>query len=753
VDLTATNGALDAATSVTAINLSGAGGTNQLVANGAGGNITLANIGDSGTPAGLVIDGDQTVTVKDIILDGGGTNAISILANQDGTGGQSFDQTAGTAISTNNDTAAAVSITVSGNAGTAHANLESVSAGTTNGRVTVTVSSGQILDLDNDATAEITAAEALLIATHGIETAAANPLQLSVIRADINNSIAGSIFVTDIGTGAGLILTDLGGPNANAVSGVGGGGEIRASSPLTVSGNAITSGSMTYTAANSGVGDNLTVNNNSKVQDTTGTLTLNAGDDLNLNSGTTVESTLLVTLNFGTGNGGGQGDLAGTITSSSEVQVNAGDGGDTLNIFQSARLPDGPGLVFEGNAGNDATNVYFDSTHPHLNLAIHGGGGDADALGINATAGDDVYTIKDFDQTSSWKQLGGASYFTIIKNYATLENMTVSTTTGSDAVTFEAHTAPTGLRKVTVNGGGDSTLDGFKVVGTSATHVLTPAEVSAVSPSGVVFDDTVIVDDVGLGSGLANGSIPSFEVAGLGRLQLIGRAGNNKLVNNTGVKSFLVAEGGRDLLASGTNADYLVGGGGKDWLWGGAGADFFLPDYAYTAPGTPDTATKPYGSVTPVGGNKNGDQVDGDRGFYDAANTLNVRKGGIDTAAYSGVDSLRRVEVVNGKGGRITPSMWLKLIRINAKAVAKSIKAMLESDIVKPFPKGPDPQPAMRASQSWASIAAVAASGPSAATASAPAKGPVQGPQREVDAALMAFLASDFPSGTFRRKK
>jgi hypothetical protein len=315
------------------------------------------------------------------------------------------------------------------------------------------------------------------------------------------------------------------------------------------------------------------------------------------------------------------------------------------------------------------------------------------------------------------------------------------------------------LKKVSVDGGGDKPLDGFKVVGTNASHWLTQKEQNATDRRDVKFDDTIIVDKAA--SGRVYGSIPSFGVQNIRRLQLFANngksqdQGNNRLVNNTGVPSFLVGGAGRDLLAGGTNNDYLIGGAGKDWLWGNRppegkknGSDILLPDHAYTPPADPDAAVKPYGSLWVVNGDKgdSGDQLDGDRAYADGAGALKQRDGGdIDKAVYSGLDTLARIEQWNGKGGRLQTSMWLRANFLSPTQRDKLLKEILEADLVKPFPKGPNPQPA--------AVPALVRSASAAPSAPAATKGAAPGPQPEYAAALMSVLASDFPTTPFARDK
>ena len=134
VDLTAGNGDLSLESGVTLIDLSGAGGTNRFIANdtdsSGDGNISLGPVSDSGTPMALEVDADNAASIDSITVQ----STISIFANQDFTGAQGFSQASGTSITTTDDTASAVSITVNSlMGGTGGAALGTISAGTTAG--------------------------------------------------------------------------------------------------------------------------------------------------------------------------------------------------------------------------------------------------------------------------------------------------------------------------------------------------------------------------------------------------------------------------------------------------------------------------------------------------------------------------------------------------------------------------------------------------------------------------------------------
>jgi hypothetical protein len=89
--------------------------------------------------------------------------------------------------------------------------------------------------------------------------------------------------------------------------------------------------------------------------------------------------------------------------------------------------------------------------------------------------------------------------------------------------------------------------------------------------------------------------------------------------------------------------------------------------------------------------------------------------------------------------------MWLRANFLSPTQRDRLLKEILEADLVKPFPKGPNPQPA--------AVPALVRSASAAPSAPAATKGAAPGPQPEYAAALMSVLASDFPTTPFARDK
>ncbi|MGE0757563.1 MAG: autotransporter-associated beta strand repeat-containing protein, partial [Pirellulaceae bacterium] len=232
------------------------------------------------------------------------------------------------------------------------------------GNATLVLLAGSLVDAD--ATDDVVAGDLILESVAGIGTSAAQPLQVRVTRADITNTTSASIFIHD--TNGGLVLADLD-SSGRAVSGSGGAGEIRASSPLTINSDAITTGGMTYSAGDSAAtGDDLLLTSGATVRDTAGALTLQAGDRVTLDPGTTTRAFSLLTIRGDVANADA---VAGTIvrlggslvSDSAGISVIGGSGDDQFIVDSNA-----------GGANDGGTAAVLQSS------AVFSFGGGADTL-------------------------------------------------------------------------------------------------------------------------------------------------------------------------------------------------------------------------------------------------------------------------------------------------------------------------------------------------------------------------------------
>ncbi len=258
--------------------------------------------------------------------------------------------------------------------------INRVETGSASGTVDLEAN-GTITNALIDGTPDVEGHQVTLQAVGGVGGGSmASPLEINANQADVYNATGGAIHILD--TAGGLELTDLGGPDANAVSGVGGGGEIRASSPLTISSDAITSGGMTYTAADTvAAGDDLTVNTGVTVQDTTAQLTFNGGDDVTISPGSTLDAATILTINGDTGGAvdaaGSTLNLGGAMTSgSNDIRVNGDVNDDVFNISDVTT----PSVE---NIQNDIT-ITAGGGNDDLNLD-DSGDGTADIVGVTPT--------------------------------------------------------------------------------------------------------------------------------------------------------------------------------------------------------------------------------------------------------------------------------------------------------------------------------------------------------------------------------
>ena len=305
-----------------------------------------------------------------------------------------------------------------------------------------------------------------------------------------------------------------------------------------------------------------TINVNGVEVSTKGEVTLKAGDEINLDKDSTVSGEGGVELNIGfekDAPGGGTGSVLGTIQSVDRtVEVNGGNGKDSLTVdLDTAKLL-ARGLKFDGGGGDDDT------------LLIK--------AGDLANAADDLVCINDTVGRISWQiDLPGVDpvYF----KYENTETLELETKGGDDQVSFSMDA----VRKTNLklNGGADSgaadaLLDGLRVMGTNG-------------------DDDVVVGTSGSGR--------RFEIDEVESLQIFGQAGNDTVLNETDVPSLISGHDGDDTLTGGGGDDVIFGGGGRDSILAGAGDDYIFPDHQFGV----DAASCPLIIV-------NGEFVDGQSG-------------------------------------------------------------------------------------------------------------------------------------------
>ena len=339
------------------------------------------------------------------------------------------------------------------------------------GPANVTLKSGGAIT-DGDGSVDFVANQLLVEGTGNVGTAGV-PLHTNVAVLDVYNSASGGIYITD--TAGGLNLSNIaGGISANAVGGVGGGGQIRANSPLTISSNAITSGGMTYTAGDSIAltGDKLDISAGVTVRDTTAGLVLAGGDAVNVLAGATVNAATMLTINVDpvAGDPDASGgtvtiDPTASIITTTGTTANGGNHPDTFNLPPTSTTSysvNGGAPAFYTAPGDtldyrSATNATLTITGPGAGTISKGGVQDVTFTSIehpmNSLAGSfDLVVDADADPGPGAADDGTADSFLV--NLDGAGNLAISVgPAGSEVLVFSGAVAA--INTVTVNGSTD----------------------------------------------------------------------------------------------------------------------------------------------------------------------------------------------------------------------------------------------------------------------------------------------------------
>ena len=173
---------------------------------------------------------------------------------------------------------------------------------------------------------------------------------------------------------------------------------VSAASPLTIAVNTITVGDTTYTAGEVSdaptFADDLTVNAGVLVNVTAGNLTLRAGDDIILESGSTASAsgTVALLIGFGDLDGHGDGVIRGTISAGAGIPTVTGGAEDNtllVDFANGAALPGG--LDYQAGAGADSLTVSDagDGVNTHAYVA-NGAGVTRDGTTVSTTGVESV---------------------------------------------------------------------------------------------------------------------------------------------------------------------------------------------------------------------------------------------------------------------------------------------------------------------------------------------------------------------------
>ncbi len=472
---------------------------------GIGGNLSIVTNEILLDAAAVVTVGNVTLTAQNAITLNAPLNAgagtITIAANQDGAETQNFQMNAGSSITTTNDTATAVSITVNtAGGGTGNANLRGISAGTTagpaGGRITIAANAGAIVDIDASAAVNLTAGNAILTAAGGVGTIveplettlgrlaanSGNPIRIVETNGLILGGIAGGLGITTssddvrLAVGGDLAIDD----DINLVAG---------SLLLEVTGN-----------VSQNAGDTITANR--LALDVTGTTTLaeaNSVAFLAADTGDTIDYTDAsgLTVDAATILGA---TITGLTTSSDDVLLTTG--GD---LVIDADISLGAGSLLLTVTGNVSQNAGDTIAAAGLALDVTGTTTLPQANSVATLAADTGGTIEYTD--ANGLTIGSVTVLGTPITGITTSNDDVRFTTGGDLVIDEGIALGAGDLLLAVTGNvsqnaGDTIVAAGLALDVSGTTTLT--EANSVTTLAADADGTIDYTDA---TGLTVGSV------------------------------------------------------------------------------------------------------------------------------------------------------------------------------------------------------------------------------------------------------
>ena len=301
------------------------GAASTILIDGQGDINVNSTVQTNGGSIDLLADNDLTLGVTSVV-DTTSAAAVTLVADNDATGGGGFTQTEGGVVD-----ARGGDLDIETTDDILIADLQSVG-----GRVLLDSLSGSIVDNTAGETPLITADEAALEAFNNIGAVGAADIDTAVntLAATTPN---GNILISN--TGALTIGSVDGLVGVNSVLGF---VDVSASSPLTVSSNVTGAGAVTLTATDSAVaGDDLTIDPGVTVESTGANVVLTAGDDFTMDATSQINAATTIGIFVDPSVGdpdavGGTVDLVGGISAPGGTTVTGGDDDDTFNILPSS---------------------------------------------------------------------------------------------------------------------------------------------------------------------------------------------------------------------------------------------------------------------------------------------------------------------------------------------------------------------------------------------------------------------------------
>lgn len=290
-----------------------------------------------------------------------GASTVTIAANADGTGTEGFEL-CGFAITTTNDTAAAISITVNtllGGTGSAHLDVltTGTTAGPAGGRVTVDANAGAIEDC-NAVANNITAGNAILRGLAGVGTLA-DPIETTVSRLEGAGGSGGFFELNTSSLAIGGITA-----GTTGISTTTGSIDIRVDGALTIEENVTTTGVIGNIVIkaneNPGTGRDLTVNAGVTLSSSSGNIALDAGDNLTVQAGSILSAsagTIALTGDSDDTDAEGSAISVSSQLLSTGTSISGGNDNDTYLIAYPLGVFNAGAVTISDSGGTDSATV------------------------------------------------------------------------------------------------------------------------------------------------------------------------------------------------------------------------------------------------------------------------------------------------------------------------------------------------------------------------------------------------------------
>ncbi|MCA9060805.1 MAG: calcium-binding protein, partial [Planctomycetaceae bacterium] len=484
-----------------------------------------------------IVDGDTTPDNLDV-----SGNHVTLIAVTGGIGG------AGQELEINSSASGPGSLTLSSLLGNAYLTeltgdllLKTVGTGNTS-TIFISAPGGKILDGRTDLSQpNIISGKVYLFAAQDIGSSTA-PITTQISNVE-GRSTTGSAWIENTGhlTVGGVVV----GPQEGFI--ISGDGNFTTHSPITITTTISASGDLTFTASEAvGTDDDITITGTGSVTSTGGKVTLNAGDDVDLQSGSSISAADRIAITSGYTDGDTNGStvvLNGSLTAPL-IDVHATEFGDNISVGATASVTGV--LVIVGNDGADTITTATANSFANPIVVF----GDSAAI----TYDEATHVLTSVNSASSGSGAGD-----------TLTN--------------------TGGMALMVGGAGSDTINGGTAtdwaVGDEADVTFTTNRTSQVASAGnaVGAADTISVGD---GTNLVIGGMAGDQItAGTGTNTILGDEGTTQFDasgNLTLAESTNAVRGAADTFTLGSGTYRVIAGAGDEDITLGSGTNYVIGD-------------------------------------------------------------------------------------------------------------------------------------------------------------------------------